>query len=249
MTVTMENCNDSAKAQLYILHWPHGQISQKDKTMSFYNEKEQLYLEVDESGVDFRTNLLQVRDRIWFPRNEMPNNGTLQPITFASKILTSAETQYKSTEKGVLGILSGLEKFHHYIFACEVSVMKNYKPLVAIFKKDLINLSQRLKEYYYASTSSIRILYKPRPRLLIAEWLSRHNHEAYRNEKNTGNEHSHNCHSHAQTYLHDSRRHKVCDLDNEYLSMLSEYVLSSWPSIRAHIQKDLQLHWSFVIQS
>ena len=34
-------------------------------------------------------------------------------------------------------------------------------------------------------------------------------------------------------------------VDNEQLSMLSEYVLHSWPSMRAVVQKELQMYWSF----
>ena len=33
-----------------------------------------------------KAHLLQARDRIWFPRNEAPNNAVLQPIAFASKV-------------------------------------------------------------------------------------------------------------------------------------------------------------------
>ena len=41
----------------------------KNATMVFYNERVQLYLETDISGVD-----LQVRDGMHFPRNEATDN-------------------------------------------------------------------------------------------------------------------------------------------------------------------------------
>ena len=43
---------------------------------------------------------------MWLPRNEAPDNAALQPITFASKNLTSAETPYRNIEREVLGYTS-----------------------------------------------------------------------------------------------------------------------------------------------
>ena len=69
------------------------------------------------------------------PRNEAPNNVALWPIAFASKSLTSTETQYSNIKREALGILHGIDKFHPYCFTDEVSVITDHKPPVAIFKK------------------------------------------------------------------------------------------------------------------
>ena len=47
----------------------------------------------------------------------------LGPIAFASKSLTSGEMQYSNIEREALGILNGLEKFNHYCFTHEFSVI------------------------------------------------------------------------------------------------------------------------------
>ena len=70
-------------------------------------------------------------------KDTVPNNTILHPITFASKSLTGAEHRYSNIERGALGILHGLEKFHHYCFAREVHIITNHKPLVAIFKRKM----------------------------------------------------------------------------------------------------------------
>ena len=72
----------------------------------------------------------------------VPDNTVLHPIAFASKSLTCAEHRYSKTEREALGILHGLEKFHHHCFAREVHVITDHKPLVAILKKDMAMLSQ-----------------------------------------------------------------------------------------------------------
>ena len=54
----------------------------KGVSMAFFNEKEQLYLETDVSGVSLKATLLQARDGMQFPKDEASNNMALQPIVF-----------------------------------------------------------------------------------------------------------------------------------------------------------------------
>ena len=72
----------------------------------------------------------------------VPDNTILHPIPFASKSLMDAEHRYSNMEREALGILHGLETYHHYCFAREVYVITDHKPLVSIFKKDIATLSQ-----------------------------------------------------------------------------------------------------------
>ena len=71
-----------------------------------------------------------------------PDNIVLHPFAFASKSLTGAEYRYSNIQRGALGILYGLKKFHHYCFAREVLIITDHKALVVIFKKDIAMLSQ-----------------------------------------------------------------------------------------------------------
>ena len=81
--------------------------------------------------------------------------------------MTSTETHYSNTEREVLGILHDIEKFHHYCFSLEVSVITDHKPLMAIFKNDVATLSQKLQRILLCiHPYSIRILYKPRANYL-----------------------------------------------------------------------------------
>ena len=130
--------------------------------MAFYDGKEQLYLETDASCVGLWTHLLQVRDRMGCPRNEVHDNTASQAIAFTSKILTSAEIYYTKIEREALGMLHGLEKFHHNCFTGEVSIITDHKPLVALLKKGLANLSHRFQRIIlWIHKYSIKILYQP----------------------------------------------------------------------------------------
>ena len=69
----------------------------------------------------------------------------------------------------VLGILHGLQKFHHYCFGREVLVITDHKQ-ASIFKKDVATLSQQiqcilLKVHQYR----VQIMYKPGPDIFIAD--------------------------------------------------------------------------------
>ena len=83
----------------------------------------------------------------------------------------------------MLGILHSLEKFHHYCFTRDVNIITDHKLLVAIFKKDIVTLSQRiqcilLRIHQY----SVKILYKQGPEIFIADWISQHNHKENKDE-------------------------------------------------------------------
>ena len=142
--------------------------------MRFYDGTQPLYLETDASEIRLRAALLQTISGTSFPRYNAPDNSTLRPITFASKSMSIAKIRCSNIEGEAQGILHRLEKFHHYHFVREVSILKDHKPLVAIFKKDIAMLSQRiqwilLRVYQYR----VRIIYKSGPDLSIADLLSR----------------------------------------------------------------------------
>ena len=134
--------------------------------MKFYDETYPLYLETYTSGIGLSTGLLHTRDGMTYPKDTTPDNTILRPITFASKSLTNAEQRYSNIKRQALGILLSLKKFHHYCFTREVSIITNHKPLVVMFKKDVVTLSQQNQcillwiHQYWA-----RIIYKSGPEL------------------------------------------------------------------------------------
>ena len=84
--------------------------------MKFYNNSKPFYLETDASGVGLGAALLQLHDNTVCQKEVVPQNITLCPIAFASKSLTGVEQRYSNIKWEALGILHGLEKFHHYCF-------------------------------------------------------------------------------------------------------------------------------------
>ena len=102
------------------------------------------------------------------------------PVEYASKTLTPAQCHYAQIEKELLAIVFGLERFHQYVYAREVIVNTDHKPLEAIVRKPLAmappriqRLLLRLQKYPNA-----RIVYIPGKDQTVADALSR----AYLNE-------------------------------------------------------------------
>ena len=112
--------------------------------MKFYDKTKPLYLETDASGVGLCSTLLQTRSNTSCHKDEAPDNCILRPIAFPSKRLTRAENiqqhRKRSPRHNTL-----TQKFHHYCFMREVSIIRDHKQLDVIFQKDMGTLSQRLE--------------------------------------------------------------------------------------------------------
>ena len=120
---------------------------------------------------------MQVKGGMQFPEDKAPDTTALQPIAFASMSVISTEVQYSSVEREVLHVLHGLEEFHDYYIACEISVITDHKPLWTILIKNAMSLSHRLQRIIlHIHQYNIRSLYEPGPQHFGAIWLSRHKH-------------------------------------------------------------------------
>ena len=140
---------------LYQTLYGEAKILMKDDVcMKFCDETRPQYLETYVFGIGLSTALLQTRDVMTCPRDTAPDDTILRPIAFASKGLTSAEQRYSSIEREVLGLLHCLERFHHYCFAREVSIITDHKPLVEKFKKMWQPCHKEYNAFYSGYTNS-----------------------------------------------------------------------------------------------
>ena len=84
--------------------------------MKFYDDSKTLYLETDASRLGLGAAMLQLCNNMVCQKGVAPDNITLYPIVFHCNSLTGAELRYSNIKHEALGILHGLEKFHHYCF-------------------------------------------------------------------------------------------------------------------------------------
>ena len=94
-----------------------------------------------------------------YEHDKVPDMATLCPIAFASKCQSITEWHYSNIEPRDL---CHLEKFHHYCFTNEVSIITDNKPLVAIISKDWTTMSQHLQQIMlYIHQYRVYIICKP----------------------------------------------------------------------------------------
>ena len=137
---TADTCEPIRKLMSVKTEWTWNATYQKmfNKTKSIIKEDRCMKFnfktkEMDASRVGLGPTLLQTRNSTSCPKDEAPDNSILRPIEFTSKSLARAEKRYSNIERETLGILCGLEKFHQYCFAREVSIIIDHKQLVIIF--------------------------------------------------------------------------------------------------------------------
>ena len=159
-----------------------------------------------------------------------------------------AEHRYSNIERKTLGILHGLKKFHHYCFTREVHVITNHKPLVAILKKRhgnaiTMHTVYPIKIHQYR----VQILYKPRPEIFIADWLSQHNHHKGKDELIQDME------IRVDTILSATDIPECISISqvqqamvqDEHLQHLKNIIVTGWLSTRDQLHIDIRLYWSY----
>ena len=73
------------------------------------------------------------------------HNGEDQPIAFASKSLTDAETWNANIERELLAIIFACQRFSTYLLGRSFVAESNHKPLEMIAKKNLANTPPHLQ--------------------------------------------------------------------------------------------------------
>ena len=97
-----------------------------------------------------------------------------RPVAYASKSLSAAESNYSNIEREMLGVVFGLTRFHHYVYARKVRVETDHKPLESISKKNLSQAPPRLQRMLLKiQPYDYEIKYVPGKDIPVADALSR----------------------------------------------------------------------------
>jgi hypothetical protein len=108
--------------------------------------------------------------------HKMPN-GEERPIAYASRSLTSAETNYAQIDKEALAIVWGVKKFFMYLFGRHFTLITDHKPLTTIFhpgKNIPVTTAARLTRYaLFLSGLQYDIKYRESKQHCNADGLSR----------------------------------------------------------------------------
>ena len=115
-----------------------------DSVMAHFDCKLNTSLVVDAGPVGLGAILLQKQ-----------NDGTLRPVRYASRTLTSQERKYSQTEKEALAVVWACERFHIYLFGCHFTILTDHQPLTILYNSAgkpsprILRWSLRLQSYNY----------------------------------------------------------------------------------------------------
>ncbi|XP_058024057.1 uncharacterized protein K02A2.6-like, partial [Ahaetulla prasina] len=104
-------------------------------------------------------------------------NGTEAPIAYYSRTMSSAERNYSQLDKEALAIVSGVKKFHKYVFGRDFEIITDHRPLLGLLAGDRptpVALSPRLTRWtIFLAAYSYKLLHRPGKDLGHADALSR----------------------------------------------------------------------------
>jgi len=97
-----------------------------------------------------------------------------EPIAYASKSLSDAETRYACIERELLAIVFGVQRFHTYLYGRRFRVITDHKPLVMILDKPLTKAPPRLQRMMLKLQGyNLELEYRPGKELSLPDTLSR----------------------------------------------------------------------------
>ena len=195
--------------------------------LRYYNLEEDVTLQCDAFQFGLGAALLQ--------------NG--QPVAYACRALTDAETRYAQIEKELLAIVFACERFEPYVCGRDlIQVETDHRPLEAIFVKPLNSAPKRLQRMLLRLQKySLRVYYKKGKDMFLADTLSR----AYLPEVNACEftQELEDVDHRAFLPASDDRwqiRH--ASADDPVLQQLRVTIRRGWPESRSDVQECLYLY-------
>ena len=132
------------------------QVATQAPVLRYFNPAEDTVLQCDASDTGLGVRLLQ--------------NGL--PVVYASRSLTDTELNYAQTEKELLAIVFGAERFNQYTYGRRVFVQSDHKPPEVIYQKPLVAAPKRLQRMLLRLQKyDLEIYFKPGQHMYLADRL------------------------------------------------------------------------------
>ena len=145
-----------------------------DVKLQFYNANKRLYIEVDTFKKGIGAVMLQCDSTVpnMAKSDEIPMN--LRPISYASKTLSSTESNYSNIEHELLGLLFAVTHFKHFTYGRLIHVITDHKPLVSLFRKSLVDSLPRLTRMLIQLLDyTLDVRYQPGALMHLSDAISR----------------------------------------------------------------------------
>ena len=170
------------------------------------------------------------------------------PVMFASRALTSAEGNDQNLEWECLAMIWGMENIYYFLYSERFTLETDQKPLVAIYKKHMVEISPRIQHLIVRS-----FLYQPfdmqywrGAEIPMADALSRvtplpMEEDGIQLSIIAVNQITVNipCSSNDLYQIHEETR------KDPTLMLLMHYILNGWPWEWKHLPQKLHDYWNY----
>ena len=179
-----------------------------------------------------------------------------QPVAFASKALNSAQSSYPNTDREMLAVVFGINRFHTYLYGRPFRVITDHKPLEMISNKPLLRAPPRLQRMLQKIQGyDFTIEYRQGKTMTLADTLSR-----LPNPKDKGTveldlrvdgiemttAEVHRCDVDLVNFS-QRKQHQLRDQTarDPTMNALMETMIQGWPDSIKDLPTDVRVFWSF----
>ena len=167
----------------------------------------------------------------------------IDPVAYASKVLTPTQQNYSQVEKELLVVTFGCSKFDEYVVGLDMTVESDHNALEAILKKPLYMAPLRLQRMLLQLQHypGITVIYKKGETVHFADTLSR----AYLNETIINTELLDI--NLVEEVISDVQleRFATATKGDEVLSILQKVIVEGWPETRNQAPARVREYWNF----
>ncbi len=190
-----------------------------EPVLTFFDPSKRTKISTDASKDGLGAVLLQAEGDSW------------RPVAYASRTMTPSECRYAQIEKECLGLVYGVERFHSYVYGLPTFVAEtDHKPLIAIIKKNLNQMSPRIQRLMMRlQRYNMELIYTQGKYIVLADALSRAAIQSGKHaESSTDAEVTHHVNMVAETLGHRRKAQANCSGDWERQMPATGHYASEW---------------------
>ena len=168
-----------------------------------------------------------------------------RPISFMSKALTNTQSRYSNIEREILGMVTGVEHFHQYLFGRQFTLYTDHKPIKNLVLKPLVDTSPRIRLMLRLTQYNMNVQYKASKYLLLSDCLSRLSNPAMQEEDESLNLHVTPIESEENDslpFLILSHVHEAL-MEDPVSVLLGDLILNGWPDSCKDLDQKLKPYW------
>ena len=93
-------------------------------------------------------------------------DGSLHPVSYASRSLTPVEQRYSQTEREALAVIWGCERYHMYLYGTHFTILTDHEPLTVLYNHTgkpspgILRWGLRLQAYDFTISLSLPVFPK-----------------------------------------------------------------------------------------